>query len=325
MSAQNQQPYIVSIEGNIGAGKTTLIEELKTRLCSSNDIVFLCEPVDVWESVTDTTGQNILMKFYENPQKYAFPLQMMALTTRMKSLQDAICDAKKQGAKVILCERTIDADYNIFAKMLHADNTMEDIEFQIYKKIFDDLVEKQQYKLDGIKLLNNITYTLNNVNLDIKINPKNEDEKINQSILMSDYNPRIMNFRNDNMKINNFQNFKSKPIISNFVKEENLEPNNLKNIQDYKIKNELSNKFQTDENYSDNEKNDQINDQNIINKSLTMGTTKLQCNCKKSRCLKLYCECFNNGEYCKNCNCVDCHNLSSFEIERQSRECTEHN
>jgi deoxyadenosine/deoxycytidine kinase len=150
MSAQNQQPYIVSIEGNIGAGKTTLVEELKTRLCSSNDIVFLCEPVDVWESVTDTTGQNILMKFYENPQKYAVPLQMMALTTRMKSLQDAICDAKKRGAKVILCERTIDADYNIFAKMLHADNTMEDIEFQIYKKIFDDLVEKQQYKLDGI-------------------------------------------------------------------------------------------------------------------------------------------------------------------------------
>ena len=146
----NTQPYIVSIEGNIGAGKTTLVEELKSRLSLTNDIVFLCEPVDVWESVTDTTGQNILMKFYENPKKYAFPLQMMALTTRMKSLQDAIHDARKRGAKIIICERTIDADYNIFAKMLHTDNTMEDIEFQIYKKIFDELVEKQQYKLDGI-------------------------------------------------------------------------------------------------------------------------------------------------------------------------------
>jgi deoxyguanosine kinase len=150
MSAQNQQPYIVSIEGNIGAGKTTLVEELKTRLSSSSDIVFLCEPVDVWESVTDAAGENILMKFYKNPQKYAFSLQMMALTTRMKSLQDAIHSAQIQGAKVIICERTIDADYNIFAKMLHADNTLEDIEFQIYKKIFNELVEKQQYKLDGI-------------------------------------------------------------------------------------------------------------------------------------------------------------------------------
>lgn len=144
------QPFIISIEGNIGAGKTTLVEELKTRLSHFNDIVFLCEPVDVWESVTDKHGENILMKFYKNPQKYAFPLQMMALTTRMKSLQDAIQIACQTGAKVIICERTIDADYNIFAKMLHADNTMEDIEFQIYKKIFDELVEKQQYKLDGI-------------------------------------------------------------------------------------------------------------------------------------------------------------------------------
>lgn len=32
------------------------------------------------------------------------------------------------------------------------------------------------------------------------------------------------------------------------------------------------------------------------------------CNCRNSRCLKLYCECFSSGEYCKNCNCADCYN-----------------
>jgi len=40
------------------------------------------------------------------------------------------------------------------------------------------------------------------------------------------------------------------------------------------------------------------------------------CNCKKSMCLKLYCECFAGGLYCKNCNCLDCHNLEEHETER---------
>ena len=41
------------------------------------------------------------------------------------------------------------------------------------------------------------------------------------------------------------------------------------------------------------------------------------CNCKKSKCLKLYCECFAALRYCKNCNCVECHNCPSHEKERQ--------
>ena len=33
-----------------------------------------------------------------------------------------------------------------------------------------------------------------------------------------------------------------------------------------------------------------------------------QCNCRNSRCLKLYCECFASGQYCLGCNCQSCHN-----------------
>ena len=32
------------------------------------------------------------------------------------------------------------------------------------------------------------------------------------------------------------------------------------------------------------------------------------CNCRNSRCLKLYCECFASGQYCFGCNCQACHN-----------------
>jgi hypothetical protein len=40
------------------------------------------------------------------------------------------------------------------------------------------------------------------------------------------------------------------------------------------------------------------------------------CNCKKSKCLKLYCECFAAQIYCQGCNCTDCHNTSNHEAQR---------
>ncbi|XP_073043287.1 protein tesmin/TSO1-like CXC 5 [Primulina eburnea] len=46
-----------------------------------------------------------------------------------------------------------------------------------------------------------------------------------------------------------------------------------------------------------------------------------QCNCKHSRCLKLYCECFSSGTYCDGCNCVNCHN--NVENEAARREAVE--
>ncbi|KFK27822.1 hypothetical protein AALP_AA8G434300 [Arabis alpina] len=41
------------------------------------------------------------------------------------------------------------------------------------------------------------------------------------------------------------------------------------------------------------------------------------CNCKNSRCLKLYCECFASGSYCNGCNCLNCHNNLENESSRQ--------
>ncbi len=41
------------------------------------------------------------------------------------------------------------------------------------------------------------------------------------------------------------------------------------------------------------------------------------CNCTRSQCLKLYCECFANGEFCNNCNCVSCCNNLANEDTRK--------
>lgn len=52
------------------------------------------------------------------------------------------------------------------------------------------------------------------------------------------------------------------------------------------------------------------------------GERKL-CNCKNSRCLKLYCECFASGRYCDGCNCVNCcNNVEHESIRKQAVEIT---
>ncbi|XP_025044720.2 tesmin [Pelodiscus sinensis] len=44
--------------------------------------------------------------------------------------------------------------------------------------------------------------------------------------------------------------------------------------------------------------------------------SKKPCNCTKSQCLKLYCDCFANGDFCNNCNCNNCYNNPFHETER---------
>ncbi|PAV63555.1 hypothetical protein WR25_20832 [Diploscapter pachys] len=48
----------------------------------------------------------------------------------------------------------------------------------------------------------------------------------------------------------------------------------------------------------------------------SMPGQKKPCNCTKSMCLKLYCDCFANGDFCSDCNCRDCHNNLEHEEER---------
>lgn len=48
------------------------------------------------------------------------------------------------------------------------------------------------------------------------------------------------------------------------------------------------------------------------------SSDKVVCNCKKSRCLKLYCDCFKTKAYCNGCNCVDCLNNEAGEVDRNA-------
>ena len=118
---------ILSIEGNIGSGKSTLVRILKEKY---PNIVFLQEPVDEWMSITDKSGENILEKFYKDQKKYAFPFQLMAYISRIAQLQ-------RTNADLIICERCVLTDRHVFAQMLYDKGMMEKIHWEIYNQWFD--------------------------------------------------------------------------------------------------------------------------------------------------------------------------------------------
>ena len=141
-------PIIFSIEGNIGSGKSTLVKNLKNYLKQhyyNYYLIYLQEPVNVWSSIKDSNGNTILKKFYNDQEKYAFSFQMMAYISRLSQIKK-IVDINPNA--IIICERSIWTDKNVFAKMLFDDNKIEDVNYKIYNMWFDEFVGR--YKLNSI-------------------------------------------------------------------------------------------------------------------------------------------------------------------------------
>ena len=131
-------PTIISIEGNMGAGKTTFINTLQEYFKDKHLIHILEEPVSLWQSIKDLNGKDILSHFYEDQSKWAFSFQMMAYISRLSLLKQAV---KNYPDSIIITERSIHSDRHIFAKMLYDDKLIREIDYQIYNKWFDHFIE----------------------------------------------------------------------------------------------------------------------------------------------------------------------------------------
>jgi deoxycitidine kinase/deoxyguanosine kinase len=134
---------IISIEGNIGSGKSTILNFLKEITKTEKEdasLIFLLEPVDEWEKIVDSDGTNILTKYYADQERYAFSFQMMAFITRLRQINEIIGKYSNQDV-IVVTERCIFTDREIFAKMLFNDSKIEKIEYSIYINWFDYFVK----------------------------------------------------------------------------------------------------------------------------------------------------------------------------------------
>lgn len=140
MTSVNIKPIIISIEGNIGSGKTTFINELMNveKMKTNNTICFLKEPVNLWESIKNSNNETMIECFYKEQEKYAFPFQVMAYVSRIALIKQAIAN----GYKYIFTERCIYTDKNVFLKMLHESNKVEKMNNDIYNMLFDTFTQE---------------------------------------------------------------------------------------------------------------------------------------------------------------------------------------
>ena len=130
---------IISVEGNIGSGKSTLVDNLKRHLSNKEiNYVFVQEPVDIWSTITDKEGEPILTKFYRDQERYSFSFQMMAYISRLSILRKAV---KANPDSVIITERCVHTDRNVFAQMLYDDDKILETDYQIYLRWFDEFIE----------------------------------------------------------------------------------------------------------------------------------------------------------------------------------------
>ena len=117
----------IAIEGNIGAGKTTLANMMSDEFNAKI----------VLERFADNP---FLPKFYKDEERYAFPLEMSFLADRYQQLSDDL-------AQFDLFKNFIVSDYYIFKSLIFAQVTLHNDEYKLYRKMFD-LMYKEIVKPD---------------------------------------------------------------------------------------------------------------------------------------------------------------------------------
>ncbi|WP_338408865.1 2-amino-4-hydroxy-6-hydroxymethyldihydropteridine diphosphokinase [uncultured Flavobacterium sp.] len=138
-----EQFNYIAFEGNIGAGKTTLTTKIAEDFNAKT----------VLERFADNP---FLPKFYEDQNRYAFPLEMSFLADRYKQLSDDL-------AQFDLFKDFIVADYHIFKSLIFAKITLADDEYRLYRTLFD-IVYREMPKPDlYIYLYQNTERLLQNI------------------------------------------------------------------------------------------------------------------------------------------------------------------
>lgn len=107
--------YVV-IEGNIGAGKTSLA----TRIANEYNARLVLEQF---------ADNPFLPKFYKEPDKYAFPLELSFLASRYRQLNDEF------GTRDMFRSFTV-ADYYFMKSLVFAASTLKGDEYNLYRQIF---------------------------------------------------------------------------------------------------------------------------------------------------------------------------------------------
>jgi deoxyadenosine/deoxycytidine kinase len=161
MSVQTK-PTIYYLEGNIGSGKSTLIEMIEKQGSLKNNVITLLEPVNEWIEI------GILDAFYKDTKRWSFTFQCYDFITKISKLLNILKESKKKvndstndnsnssnnsstssndtsnlnsADKIIIIERSIYTSRHCFAKNCYESGLMSEMEWTIYVKWFDEMTK----------------------------------------------------------------------------------------------------------------------------------------------------------------------------------------
>lgn len=138
-NTNNHARYII-VEGNIGAGKSTFLKVIQNYL----QLPVIFEPVEKWQSVGG--GENVLEKFYQDTNRWAYTFQSYAFITRILALEEGL---KSNNDHIVILERSVFSDRYCFAKNCYEQGFMSALEWQLYQEWFSWLVETVMTKPSG--------------------------------------------------------------------------------------------------------------------------------------------------------------------------------
>ncbi len=130
---------LISIDGNIGSGKSTTLEDMKRKFPTWH---FIDEPVHIWTQFVNENNESLLEVFYKDKKRWSYTFQNVAFMTRTRAINQAIKDWKQlcktnpeeRKNNVFITERCVDTDYHVFAKMLKEDKLIDKMEWDIYRQ-----------------------------------------------------------------------------------------------------------------------------------------------------------------------------------------------
>ena len=139
---------LFTIEGNIGAGKSTIIKIIQDHIVENKFVNFLQEPVDEWLNLKNSDGENILDLFYKNKKRWSYSFQMNAFISKQKLIEK--CLKTNKLVETIISERSVFTDKECFAKQLKEDNYIDELEWELYNNWYDWLINKSNLNTSGI-------------------------------------------------------------------------------------------------------------------------------------------------------------------------------